>query len=165
MQAIHRLEWFVGLILLQVLVLNHVHVGEYATPFLYTYFLLSLNADTSRTKVLWWGFSLGLIIDIFSNTPGLNAAASTFLALIRNPLLRSQTMRDIADDFRPSILTMGLSPFLRYIIVGAFLHILVLQLIDTFSFFRLVPLLLKVLVDTLFTAICMICIDVIRRKK
>ena len=32
---IHRIGWFIGLVLLQVLILNNVHIAGYATPFLY----------------------------------------------------------------------------------------------------------------------------------
>ena len=165
MQAIYRLGWFVGLLLVQVLVLNHIHVGEYATPFLYTYFLLILDADTSRAKMLLWGFLLGLLLDIFGNTPGLNASAATFLALVRNPLLRSQTMRDVADDFTPSVRTMGFSPFARYVVAGVFLHILFLQLLDAFSFARWMPLLWKVLTDTAATLVCVAGVEMMRRKR
>ena len=37
---LHRIEWFVGLALLQVLVFNQLHIGGYATPFLYIYFII-----------------------------------------------------------------------------------------------------------------------------
>ncbi len=30
---IHRIGWFIGLVLLQVLILNNVHIAGYATPF------------------------------------------------------------------------------------------------------------------------------------
>ena len=30
---LQRIEWFIGLVLLQVLVLNHMHINGYATPF------------------------------------------------------------------------------------------------------------------------------------
>ncbi len=30
---IHRIGWFIGLVLLQVLILNSVHIAGYATPF------------------------------------------------------------------------------------------------------------------------------------
>ena len=36
---IHRIGWFIGLVLLQVLILNSVHIAGYATPFLYIYFI------------------------------------------------------------------------------------------------------------------------------
>ena len=165
MQAFHRLLWFIGLILLQVLVLNHVHFGEYASPFLYTYFFFIQRANVSRAELLMWGFSMGLIVDIFSNTPGLNASATTVLALIRNPLLTSQSPRDAAEDFLPSIRTMGFVSFFRYVLVGVFLHIAVLQLIDSFSFSRPVSMLYRVVSDTALSVACMICIDFIRRAK
>ena len=38
---LHKIGWFVGLVLLQVLILNNVHIAGYATPFLYIYLNLS----------------------------------------------------------------------------------------------------------------------------
>ena len=80
---IHRMGWFVGLVLLQVLILNNVHIAGYATPFLYVYFILKFASGTSRNELMLWAFFLGLAIDIFSNTPGMNAAATVFLAFVR----------------------------------------------------------------------------------
>ena len=65
---LHRLGWFVFLVLLQVLVLNHVHILGYATPMLYIYYILILNAETPRKSLLLQAFFIGLCIDIFSNT-------------------------------------------------------------------------------------------------
>ena len=88
MQYIIRLEWFIILVLLQVLVLNHIHFEQYATPLFYIYFLLKIDSDNSRKGLMLWAFSLGLCIDIFSNTPGLNAATSVFTAFCRPWILR-----------------------------------------------------------------------------
>ena len=85
---IHRMGWFVGLVLLQVLILNNVHIAGYATPFLYVYFILKFASGTSRNELMLWAFFLGLTIDIFSNTPGMNAAATVFLAFVRPTFLR-----------------------------------------------------------------------------
>ena len=65
MQYIIRLEWFIILVLLQVLVLNHIHFEQYATPLFYIYFLLKIDSDNSRKGLMLWAFSLGLCIDIF----------------------------------------------------------------------------------------------------
>jgi hypothetical protein len=54
---IHRMGWFVGLVLLQVLILNNVHIAGYATPFLYVYFILKFASGTSRNDAL--GFLSG----------------------------------------------------------------------------------------------------------
>ena len=41
---LQRIEWFIGLVLLQVLVLNHMHINGYATPFFFIYFILKYNS-------------------------------------------------------------------------------------------------------------------------
>ena len=79
---IHRIGWFIGLVLLQVLILNSVHIAGYATPFLYIYFILKFSSGTSRNELMLWAFFFGLTIDIFSDTPGMNAAATVLLAFV-----------------------------------------------------------------------------------
>ena len=91
---IHRIGWFIGLVLLQVLILNNVHIAGYATPFLYIYFILKFNSGTSRNELMLWAFFFGLTIDVFSDTPGMNAAATVLLAFLRPSLLRLFTPRD-----------------------------------------------------------------------
>ncbi|MDE5678753.1 MAG: rod shape-determining protein MreD [Phocaeicola sp.] len=162
---LQRIEWFIGLVLLQVLVLNHVHIDGYATPFFFIYFILKYNAVVSRNVLLVWAFLLGLSVDVFSNTPGVNAAAATVLAFMREPILRLVTIRDSAEDFEPSIKTMGFSPFFRYILLCTFLFCIILLVIDTFSFFNLPVLLLKILTDASITMVCILCAEAIRRKK
>ena len=105
---IHRIGWFVGLILLQVLILNNVHIAGVATPFLYVYFILKFNSGTSRNELMVWGFCMGLAIDIFSNTPGMNAAATVLLAFLRPLFLRLFTPRDTLDSIVPSLKSMGI---------------------------------------------------------
>ena len=100
---IHRMGWFVGLVLLQVLILNNVHIAGYATPFLYVYFILKFASGTSRNELMLWAFFLGLTVDIFSDTPGMNAAATVFLAFVRPTFLRLFTPRDTLDSIIPSI--------------------------------------------------------------
>ena len=159
---LQRIEWFIGLVLLQVLVLNHMHINGYATPF---YFILKYNSGVSRNVLMIWAFLLGLAVDIFGNTPGMNAAAATVLAFMREPILRLVTLRDSVEDFEPGIKSMGFSPFFRYILLCTFLFCTILLVIDTFSFFNLPVLLLKILTDASITVICILCAEAIRRKK
>ena len=68
---LHKIGWFVGLVLLQVLILNNVHIAGYATPFLYIYLILKFESETPRNALMLWAFFLGLTVDIFSDTPGM----------------------------------------------------------------------------------------------
>ena len=148
---IHRMGWFVGLVLLQVLILNNVHIAGYATPFLYVYFILKFASGTSRNELMLWAFFLGLTIDIFSNTPGMNAAATVFLAFVRPTFLRLFTPRDTLDSIMPSILT------------SVFVHHLILLTIEFFSFSSIPLLLLRVVACTLLTVTCIMAVEGIRR--
>jgi len=50
--SLYRIGWCIGLVLLQVLILNHIHIGGYATPFLYIYVILKFQSDISRNYIL-----------------------------------------------------------------------------------------------------------------
>ena len=158
---IHRMGWFVGLVLLQVLILNNVHIAGYATPFLYVYFILKFASGTSRNELMLWAFFLGLTIDIF--TPGMNAAATVFLAFVRPTFLRLFTPRDTLDSIIPSIRTMGIASFLKFTVTSVFVHHLILLTIEFFSFSSIPLLLLRVVACTLLTVTCIMAVEGIRR--
>ena len=92
---LQRIEWFIGLVLLQVLVLNHMHINGYATPFFFIYFILKYNSGVSRNVLMIWAFLLGLTVDILGNTPGMNGCA-TVLAFMNSDydLSRSDSVED-----------------------------------------------------------------------
>ena len=49
---LHKIGWFICLVLLQVLILNNVHIAGYATPFLYIYLILKFESDVSRNTLM-----------------------------------------------------------------------------------------------------------------
>ena len=147
----------------QVLILNSVHIAGYATPFLYIYFILKFSSGTSRNELMLWAFFFGLTIDIFSDTPGMNAAATVLLAFLRPSLLRLFMPRDNPDSLIPSFKTMGISPFLKYTTASVFVHSLALLSIEFFSFTSIWLLLLRVLLCTILTVTCIIAIEGIKK--
>ena len=136
---IHRIGWFIGLVLLQVLILNNVHIAGYATPFLYIYFILKFNSGTSRNELMLWAFFFGLTIDVFSDTPGMK------------------------DNLVPSFKSMGITPFLKYTTASVFIHSLALLSIEFFSFSGIWLLLLRVALCTVLTVTCIVAVEGIRR--
>lgn len=154
-----RFGWFWVLVFAQALILNNVHFFGYATPFLYIYLLLKFDADMSRYSLLIWGFALGLAVDIFSNTLGVNAASATLLAFLRPTLLKLFTPRDSADDFSPGIRSMGVAPFIRYASMAVIIHQTALVLLLTFSFAQPFVMLLKVVSGALLTILCIWAIE------
>lgn len=160
-----QLKWFLGLVLLQVLILNQMHINGYATPFFYIYFILKFRSRAGRNELMLWAFAIGMIVDMFSNTPGMNAAVATCLAFFRNSMLRMVTLRDLDEDFVPSIRTLGISAFFRYSLLACSLFCSLFLLVDTFSFFNIPVLLLKIASSLLTTMLCVLCADTMGRKK
>lgn len=150
--------------LLQVLILNNVHIAGYATPFLYIYLILKFESNVSRNVLMLWGFFLGLTVDIFSDTPGMNASATVLLAFLRPTFLRLFVPRDTLEALVPSIRSMGVSPFLKYLFACVFVHHGMLLTIEFFSFAHIGMLLLRIVASTLLTVACIMAIEGIRKK-
>lgn len=161
---LHKIEWFIGLVLLQVLILNNVHIAGYATPFLYIYLILKFESDVPRNVLMLWAFALGLTVDVFSDTPGMNASAAVMVAFLRPFFLRLFVPRDTLEGLVPSVRTMGVVPFLKYLIVSVLVHHGMLLSIEFFSFVHFDTLLLRIAASTLLTVICIMAIEGIRKK-
>ena len=164
-KMLYQAGWFVGLVLLQTLVLNQMHIGGYATPFFYIYLILKMHTRMGRNALMLWGFLLGLTVDVFSDTLGMNAAAATCLAFWRTPLLGLVTLRNADEDYSPGIRSIGVAPFFRYVLLASALFCSLLLLMDTFSLFNLPVLLLKMVSSTLTTVACIFCAEYIGGKR
>lgn len=163
--SLQHILWMVGLVLLQAVFFNHIHIGGYATPFIYIWFILILNKNINRNILLLWGFCIGLLVDIFSNTLGMHAAATTLLAYMRPLILSFFVSRDISDDFSPGRRTMGIGRFSGYVSIGVLLHHIVLLSLDAFSFFYWDILLAKIFSCALLTVLCILFLECMRKGK
>ena len=108
---------FIVVVFLQVTIGNNIHLLGVAIPFLYIYFIIRLPLSLSVNWTLTLAFILGLVIDIFSNTPGMNALACTVVAFLRKPILDLYTPRgEDYSESEPSIRNFGMSLFVRYVL-------------------------------------------------
>lgn len=156
---------FVFLILFQALLLNRINVFGYATPVLYIYFILKLPFGRNPFYTIISGFLMGLIIDVFLNTPGMNAAATTIVATFRKPILNLFYDREIFEDFIPGINT-GTSQFVRLTVFVVLLHLTFLFFIESFTLFNLVNTLIRIISSSFISILIIISLYVlIYRKK
>ena len=108
---------------------------------------------------------MGLIIDIFLNTPGMNAAATTIVATFRKPILNLFYEREIFDEFIPGINT-GTSQFIKLTVFAVLLHLTLLFFIESFTLFNAVDTLIRIVSSSLISILIIISLDVlIYRKK
>lgn len=160
-----RIRNFVILAFIQVLIFSQIHLFGYATAHIYLIFLLKLPRFTSRNEQMLWAFLFGLVVDIFGNTPGINACAATAMAFARGYILESFTQKGVADDFVPGIHTINVAGYIMYATLCLLLFYSVLFLLELFTIHYPLTLLASIAASTLLTLLFTLVIECFTRKK
>jgi rod shape-determining protein MreD len=143
----------VVLVLVQVLLFNQVHLGGFINPYVYVLFILLLPISMPRYQVLLLSFLTGIVIDWFSNTLGLHAAASVLMGYARFPVIKLITQKESDQSDFPGVMQTGIRWFLLYISILVVIHHFFLFFIEVFSFENFHLTLLRSLASSLFTVI------------
>ncbi|AVR44308.1 rod shape-determining protein MreD [Christiangramia fulva] len=143
---------FVILIFLQVLILNNINFAGYINPYLYVLFILLYPFTGNQSLFLFLAFLLGLSIDIFEDSGGINAAACLVAAFIRPYLLRfSFGISYDHQNIRLSNAPIGAK--LSYVALMVLIHHFVLFSLEMFSLTHIILILKKTLFSSIFTII------------
>ncbi len=161
---------FAIFIMVQVYVLNKIpHLHRFIVPYLYFLFLLWLPFSISRIGLLIVAFITGLVLDFFTMTPGLHAAACVLLAYCRPFVINILTPKDPSEfNYRePSPRAMGWTPYLVYALVLTFVHHGYLTLLEWLSFGTFLGFLIKVIATTAISMLLIITTELLfpRRMK
>ncbi|MDR0743753.1 MAG: rod shape-determining protein MreD [Tannerella sp.] len=158
--------YFIVFVLLQVLVMNNIHLFRIVTPFIYIYVILKLPVDMTRSGVIMISFLLGLVVDIFSNTFGLHAAACSFTGFVCTPLLeRFVDMKKMPEGSIPSYNLFGYARFIRYALVVVTLHHAVLFVVEAFTFFQPLFMMIRMTLSILLSLLLILIIEAFNLRK
>ena len=160
-----RIRNYVILAFIQVLIFSQIHLFGYATAHIYLIFLLKLPRFTSRNEQMLWAVLFGLVVDIFGNTPGINACAATAMAFARGYILESFTQKGVADNFVPGIHTINVAGYIMYATLCLLLFYTVLFLLELFTIHYPLTLLASIAASTLLTLLFTLVIECFTRKK
>lgn len=160
---------FIAMLLAQVIVFNHIVLFNVAMPVIFIYFIIRLPITLSVNWVMTLSFLLGLSVDIFSDTQGMNALACTILAVLRHPILRLYFPRE--DDLtipEPSIRSLGMGIYIKYMFSMVLVYCILIFLIEAFTFFNPLQLVLRIVCSTILSSLLLLGIDSLtlsRREK
>lgn len=146
---------FIGLVLLQVLILNNINFMGYINPYLYVLFILLYPFNSNQSLFLVLSFFLGLSIDIFEDSGGIHAAACLIAAFVRPNLLRFS----FGVSYDHQNIRLSATPFgarLSYILLIVFIHHFILFSLEMFSLSHIILILKKTLFSGIFTVILVI---------
>lgn len=148
---INILRFFL-LVFIQVFFLKNTAFYNLTTPHLYILFILLLPFETPNFILFTLAFILGITIDVFYDTLGLNAAACTVMALVR-VLFISVTVQKQGFDNEPEprLGLMGFRWFMFYTTILTIFHHLILISFEVFRFSDMPYILLRVILSSAFT--------------
>lgn len=156
---------FISLVLIQVLILNNIVLFEYLNPYVYIVFVIFYPLRKDKGSFLFLSFLLGLTIDFFSNSGGINAAATLFIAYIRLPLL-SKILNKTDFDYQSfNIRSISFGKSFAFILILTFVHHLILFGLEYFSFNNFGAILSKTILSTLFTTATIFIVIILFTKK
>lgn len=143
---------FIVLVLVQVGILNHINFLGDINPYLYVLFIILFPLRNNRIIFLTIAFFLGLSIDIFSDTGGIHAGASVFLAYIR-PLITKFSFGTMSEFYSVKFIDVDFIKRLTYIVIIVFIHHLMLFSLEYFNFTHIITILNHSLLSGIFTII------------
>jgi len=159
---------FLVLIVLQ-LVCNKIVLFNIAMPVVFIYLILRLPVNLHSAWVLTIAFFTGLIVDIFNNTPGMNALACTIMAAIRRPVFNAFVSRE--NDMNipiPSVDSMGVGDYFKYMATLVTVYCTLIFLIQAFSLYNITLTLARIAASSVLSIIIIFGLDTLvstRREK
>ena len=125
--------WFFILVIMQVLIFNNINLFGFTNPYIYIVFIFYYPLQKEKGLFLFLSFLLGLSIDFFTDSGGINAAATLFIAYIRLPLLSSILRKSDFDLHLFNIRSISFGKAFLYIALLTLMHHLILFSLDYFS--------------------------------
>jgi hypothetical protein len=146
----------VFLIMAQVMILKDLELFQVAFCLPYVMLILLLPFNFNRVAALIVGFSMGLFIDMFYDTPGIHAAACVLISFIR-PFWLDTTLSGASSDtnIKLGLKSLGLQWFLTFAMPLTFVHHFALFFIEAGGFGLFWLTIQKVFYSTLYSFICM----------
>lgn len=118
---------------IQVLILNHIYLGGFITPFIYPIIILLLPFDTRGWVLLVYAFGVGLLVDMFSESMGMHSAALVIMAFFRPAVIRMISIKtDFEPGSEPRIENNGFGWVLLYSFILVLIHHFALFSIEVF---------------------------------
>ena len=139
---------------LQVLLLDHLHIGSLGVLMIYILFLINLPVRTPRWAEMLIGFGVGMLMDIWHSSLGIHIAACVALTFVR-PILLTNTIQDverIKDNL--SIQNIGRADYTKCAVLLTILHHFIVLSLEMWN----IHLWWMVLLQTLISSAMTLCI-------
>lgn len=155
---------FILLVLFQVILFNHINFLGYINPYVYIIFILFFPIKNNRILFIFLSFLIGLTVDMFSDSGGIHAAASVFIAYAR-PVFLKFAFGTMYEHNNVKFNNTEFGARLVYISLLTLLHHTILFSLEIFSFSRILIVFQKTLFSGIFTILMITLLSIIFSRK
>lgn len=134
------------LIAIQTFLFNRIAIAGGYTPIIYPILVLFYPFYRNQYIFLGISFLLGLGIDAFLGTWGINAFATTIIAYFRTLIFKTSIDNEATDSF--SFQSIQWSQFLLFIFFSLLIHQFLVQFIEFFKLSRVLEISLNILITS-----------------
>lgn len=153
------------LVLLQILVCNNILIFGVAIPFIFIYILIGMPLNLNLNVFMGLSFLMGFLVDLFSDTLGLNCMACLMISVIRKPIFYAYMPKeDKYLNIVPSISSMGWMNYLKYTLTLSALFCILIFGIELFSYASIWRILLMASSSTVLTVLLLLAADSLVNK-
>lgn len=157
---------FILCVIVQSLIFNKIVLFHVAVPIVFIYFLIRLPIDLKLPYLFTFAFLLGLCVDIFSDTPGVNALACTLIAALRTPIYYAYMAKDdITSRLTPTVSTMGIVEYSKYLLTFVVIYCLIAFSIEYFSFADVKGIVILTGASSVFSFVILLALDCLIPEK
>lgn len=149
--ALNNVIRFVGLLFLQVFILNHVNIFGHINPMVYIAWVFLYPVRKTRGLFLILSFLLGISIDFFSDSGGVNAFAITFIAYFRLPILMAVLRKSDLDYAQFNIKTLTVNKIILFISTLTIIHHFIIFSLEYFNFSEFLNIISSTILTSIFT--------------
>ena len=154
-----------ALLAIDIFLVSRLEIGIYFVPHIYFLGLLLMPVRTSKVAMLSFGFFAGLVMDLFMNTGGIHAAASTLMAFIRIFTLRFYLAPEDEDNnISPGLYTFGTRKYLIYASILILIHQLAFFSLEVFNPASVWLILKKTLASSILNVLLLVFIQMLFMK-
>jgi rod shape-determining protein MreD len=157
---------FIVLLLVQVILCNNINFLGYVNPYIYIIFIFLFPIKENRLVFLLISFILGMLVDMFSDSGGVHAAAAVSLAYAR-PILLKTAFGMLYEHQSIKFNHTDIGSLITYVTFGTLIHHFVLFSLEIFNISNILLILKKTLFSSIFTIILSVLIIILfsRDKK
>ena len=160
---------FIVMVILQIFLFSRIGISVYVHPLVCIAFIVLLPMEIAPLLLLTLGLLMGVTMDFFMGTAGINTIATLFVAFCRPTLLNLLAGKDeVKDGGIPNVNRLGIKKFIKYASFMVLLHSTVFFIFETLSlhffYLTLLRILLSSAVTLLLVYFCQRLFSVNRQK-